>query len=214
MAPETKGAVEFIEEVSGKDDGPEKTLISLAHTDADYEVALNAFDSGARHVTHLFNGMAPMHHRNSGVIGAASDRDDVTVELICDGLHVHPSVVRMAFKIFSHRICLISDSIRCCGMPEGEYELGGQKVVLKSGEVRLADGTLAGSATNLFECMKKAISFGVPVTDAIAAATFTPAKCLHMENRIGVIKTGNDADFIVCNDGFDITNIYRKGSAL
>ena len=155
-----------------------------------------------------------MHHREPGVIGAASDRDDVTVELICDGLHVHPSAIRMAFKLFPHRICLISDSLRCCGKPDGEYELGGQKVFLKNGEARLADGTLAGSVTDLFECMKKAIEFGIPVADAIEAATLTPARCLKLDDNRGSIREGNYADFIVCDEDLNIINVYKKGGPL
>jgi len=207
VAPETEGAFELIREISKKG----KCRISLAHTDADYDTAAEAFDMGAAHVTHLFNGMRPMHHRNPGVIGAACDRDDVTVELICDGIHVHPSVVRTAFKLFSHRICLISDSLRCCGLPDGEYELAGQTVILKGREARLKDGTLAGSVANLFDCMKNAIDFGVPVALAIEAATLTPAKALGIEDHAGAIKNGNNADFIICDDKMNIKEVYKNG---
>lgn len=212
VAPELGGAKDFIREAV-KDTETLKPLISIAHTDADYETALSAFELGARHVTHLFNGMPGLHHRNPGVIGAAFDQDDVTVELICDGVHVHPSVVRAAFKMFSHRICLISDSLRCCGMPDGEYELGGQRVILKGGEARLEDGTLAGSVTNLFDCMKKAVSFGIPLALAVEAATYTPAKCLGLENKKGSIQPGNDADFIICDENLNILRVYRQGKS-
>ena len=155
--------------------------------------------------------MPSLHHRAPGVIGAVADRDDIIVELICDGLHVHPSVVRMAFKLFPHRICLISDALRCCGMPDGEYELGGQEVVLKAGEARLKNGTIAGSATNLFECMKNAISFGVPMELAIEAATNTPAKSIGMQDSIGSIDIGKAADYIICDKDLNILDVYKDG---
>ena len=213
VAPELEGAIDFINELDQKKNDLEIPIISIAHTDADYNAAKKAFDSGAKHVTHLFNAMPSLHHRNPGVIGAACDREDVTVELICDGIHVHPSVVRMVFRLFPHRVCLISDSLRCCGMPDGKYELAGQSVILKSGEARLSDGTLAGSVTNLFDCMKKAIEFGIPMVSAIEAATLTPAKCLGLENKKGAIKAGNDADFIICNEKLDIMNVSIRGQS-
>ena len=209
IAPELEGAEIFIKKAVSEN--PSVT-VSLAHTDTDYETAQKAFETGAHHVTHLFNGMPPLHHRTPGVIGAAADRDDITVELICDGLHVHPSVVRMAFKLFPHRICLISDALRCCGMPDGEYELGGQEVTLKAGEARLKDGTLAGSVTNLFECVKNAISFGIPMELAIEAATITPAKSIGMQDSLGSIDVGNAADYIVCDKDFNILDVYKDGN--
>ena len=209
IAPELEGADVFIKKA--KSENPNVT-VSLAHTDANYETAKSAFEAGAGHVTHLFNGMTPLHHRNPGVIGAAADRDDIAVELICDGLHVHPAVIRLAFKLFPHRVCLISDALRCCGMPDGEYELGGQMVTLKDGEARLKDGTLAGSATNLFECMKNAISFGVPMELAIEAATNTPAKSIGMQDSIGSIDVGKFADFTVCDNNLTILQIYKNGN--
>ncbi len=212
VAPELDGAIDFIDRLTHDENIP--PVISIAHTDADYNMTQKAFSSGAGHVTHLFNGMPSIHHRAPGVIGAACDNEDVTVELICDGVHVHPSAVRMAFKLFPHRICLISDSLRCCGMPDGEYELAGQSVHLKSGEARLNDGTLAGSAINLFDCMKKAIEFGIPTVTAIEAATLIPAKRLGMENRIGSIRVGNDADFIVCNDRLELKDVFKKGVSI
>ncbi len=209
IAPELEQAAGFIEKVTG-----EGTVVSLAHTDADYAAAKEAFDIGADHITHLFNGMPGLHHRQPGLIGAAAECEDVYVELICDGVHVHPAVIKMAFKLFPHRICLISDAIRCCGMPDGEYELGGQKVVVKEGEARLSDGTLAGSAANLFECMKKAVSFGVPVDEAIEAASLIPAKSIKIDDRKGKIQEGNDADFIICDKELDIKGVFKGGERI
>ena len=209
IAPELEQAAGFIEKVTG-----EGTVVSLAHTDADYAAAKEAFDTGADHVTHLFNGMPGLHHRQPGLIGAAAECEDVYVELICDGVHVHPAVIKMAFKLFPHRICLISDAIRCCGMPDGEYELGGQEVVVKEGEARLSDGTLAGSAANLFECMKKAVSFGVPVDEAIEAASLIPAKSIKIDDRKGKIQEGNDADFIICDKELNIIGVFKGGERI
>ena len=205
VAPELCGAVEFVREVSGQ------CRVSVAHTDASYEEAARAFDAGASHVTHLFNAMPPVHHRSPGVIGAACEREDVCVELICDGLHVHPSVIRMAFRLFPGRICLISDSLRCCGMPEGVYELGGQSVTLKNGQARLADGTLAGASANLYEDLVNAIHFGIKVEDAITAATLTPAREAGMDDEVGSLDAGKKADFLVCDPQWNLQQVYIGG---
>ena len=205
VAPELPGAAEFAAKAS------ELCTVSVAHTDADYEQAAAVFQSGARHLTHLFNAMPPIHHRKPGVIGAASERECVMAELICDGLHVHPSVVRMAFKLFPGRICLVSDALRCCGMPDGEYELGGQPVFLKDGIARLADGTIAGSASNLYTCMCNAVEFGIPVAEAINAATIIPARQLGRDGLIGSIEEGKLADFVVCDETLQRKAVYIGG---
>lgn len=205
VAPELEGAEEFIREVS------KISRVSVAHTDADYDAAKMAFAAGARHLTHLFNAMPSIHHRNPGVIGAAAEREDVVAELICDGLHVHPSAVRMAFRLFPGRVCLISDALRCVGMPDGEYELGGQPVFLKDNIARLADGTIAGSASNLYTCMLNAISFGIPEDTAITAATLTPARELGCDDRLGSIEVGKLADFVVCGEDLTRREVYIGG---
>lgn len=205
IAPELPGAEAFVREIS------KSCKVSVAHTDAAYEDACRAFDAGASHVTHLFNAMPPINHRKPGVIGAAFERDHVAAELICDGLHIHPSIVRMAFRLFPGRICLISDALRCCGMPDGEYELGGQQVTLKGGEARLADGTIAGAACNLYEDMVNAIRFGIPVKEAVLAATLTPAREIGMEQEIGSLETGKRADFIVCDENRNLEQVYMDG---
>ena len=205
VAPELPGAAGFARTAS------EKCVLSAAHTQADYETAAAFFDAGARHLTHLFNAMEGIHHRAPGVIGAASERDRVTAELICDGVHVHPSAVRMAFRLFPGRICLVSDALRCCGMPEGEYELGGLTVQLSAGEARLADGTLAGSATDLFACMRRAVSFGISPEEAIRAAACRPAKVLGLEKELGDIAPGLKADFLVCGSDLCLKEVYMAG---
>ena len=208
VAPELEGAEDFIRRAS------ELCTVSVAHTDASYEDAKAAFAAGARHVTHLFNAMPPIHHRKPGVIGAAAEREDVVAELISDGQHLHPSIVRMAFRLFPGRICLISDSLRCCGMPDGEYELGGQQVFLQGGIARLADGTIAGSATNLFECMRRAISFGVPEEEAVTAATLTPAHEIGADGLVGSLEIGKHADFVVCDRELKALSVWLGGEKI
>ncbi len=205
VASELAGAEAFTRQAS------ELCTVSIAHTDSDYEHACEVFDAGATHLTHLFNAMPPVHHRNPGVIGAASERENVVAELICDGLHVHPSAVRMAFRLFPGRICLISDALRCCGMPNGAYELGGQTVYLDGRIARLADGTIAGSASNLFDCLKNAIAFGIPRDEAIRAATSLPAKEIGREKEIGSIEVGKYADFLVCTEELELRQVYLGG---
>ena len=205
VAPELPGAGKFIEIIS------QKCTVSLAHTEATYEEASNAFRAGAKHVTHLFNGMCPLHHREPGIIGAAAERACVTAELICDGVHVHPSAVRMAFGLFPERICLISDSLRCCGMDDGDYMLGGQLFHMRNGCARLPDGTLAGASTNLFESMRRAISFGIPKETAIRAATLIPARVIGCDAEVGSIASGKRADFIVCTEELQKKMVFMDG---
>ncbi len=205
LAPELEGAADFARRAS------RLCTVSAAHTGADYAQAAEFYAAGARHLTHLFNAMTPFAHRAPGVIGAAAERDDVTAELICDGLHVHPSAVRMAFRLFPERICLISDALRCCGMPDGDYTLSGQKIVLSGGAARLADGTLAGSAMTLYDCLLRAIAFGIPEAEAICAATRNPARVLGCGDRFGSIAPGKAADFVVCGEGLRCREVYIGG---
>ena len=158
--------------------------------------------------------MPGIHHRNPGPIGAASEREDVTAELICDGHHVHPSAVRMAFRLFPGRICLISDALRCCGMPDGQYTLGGQDVFLSGGVARLADGTIAGSAANLYNCMRNAVAFGIPCEQAILSATAIPAREIGRQDEIGAIADGMHADFVVCDEKLTRQAVYLGGRPL
>lgn len=208
VAPELPGAEEFIREAA------KLCTVSVAHTDADYDHANMAFQSGATHLTHLYNAMPAIHHRNPGVIPAAVEAPHVRAELICDGHHIHPASVRLAFSMFGpERMILVSDALRCCGMPDGEYELGGQQVFLSGGVAKLADGTLAGSSTNLFDCMKKAMEFGIPECDAIRAATYNPA-CSLGASHVGSIETGKEADFVVCTPDYKILSTYIAGQKI
>ena len=209
VAPELPGAEEFVKQAKAL------CTVSVAHTDSDYDHAKAAFDAGATHVTHLYNGMPGIHHRNPGVIPAAAENQNVRAEIICDGMHIHPASVRLAFSIFGgERMILISDALRCCGMPDGEYELGGQQVFLNGGIAKLADGTIAGSATNLFECMRRAMSFGISEEDAIRAATFNPACSLGVQDKIGSIESGKMADFVVCSPDYTQVSVYLGGQKL
>ena len=208
VAPELPGAVEFTREAS------KLCTVSIAHTDANYEEADAVLAAGATHLTHLYNAMPPIHHRKPGVIGAGSERENVIAELICDGEHVHPSSVRMAFKLFPGRICLVSDALRCCGMPNGQYELGGQEVFLEGNVARLADGTIAGSATNLYDCMRKAVEFGISKEQAILSSTIIPARQLGRGEEIGSIAPGKLADFVVCTADLEKMAVYLEGKAL
>ena len=206
IAPELAGAETFIEEVS------ERCLVSLAHTETDYEQAMRAFRTGASHVTHLFNAMPPLHHRRPGLIGAAFDAGNVCVELVCDGVHIHPAVIRMAFRLFPGRICLVSDAARCCGMPDGWYDLGGQQVKLENGSVRLADGTIAGAGSDLFTDMINAIKFGIPAGEAITAATLIPAREAGIDAETGSLAPGKKADLVVCNREWKIEDVFIGGN--
>ena len=208
VAPELAGAVDFTRRAA------QKCRVSVAHTDASYAEAAAVFDAGATHLTHLYNAMPPIHHRTPGPIGAASEREDVVAELICDGHHVHESAVRMAYKLFPNRICLISDALRCCGMPDGQYTLGGQDVFLSGGVARLADGTIAGSAANLYECMRNAIAFGISREQAVLSATLIPAREIGREGEIGAIQNGALADFVVCDDSLARQAVYLGGAPL
>ena len=205
VAAELPGAEEFARRVS------KLCTVSIAHTDCTYEQACAVFDAGARHLTHLYNAMPGIHHRKPGPIGAGSERENVYAELISDGYHIHPSAVRMAFRLFPGRICLVSDALRCCGMPDGEYELGGQAVFLSGGVAKLADGTLAGSATNLYDCMRRAVSFGIQKEEAILSATLNPAKELGQDGDIGSIEEGKLADFVVCTEALERLSVYIGG---
>jgi N-acetylglucosamine-6-phosphate deacetylase len=159
--------------------------------------------------------MPPIHHRKPGVIGAASENESVTAELICDGIHVHPSSIRMAFRLFGRdRMCLISDALRCCGMPNGKYTLGGQDVFLVGKRATLADGTIAGSSTNLFDCMRNVVSYGIPLEDAVLAATRNPARELGCLDEIGTIEPGKRADFVVCGLGLERRQVFLEGKEI
>lgn len=207
IAPENEGALEFIEKVKGE------VVVSLAHTTADYDTAALALDKGASHITHLYNAMPPFNHRDPGVIGAARDSQDCHVELICDGVHIHPSVVRATFEMFgADRVILISDSMRATGLTDGQYTLGGQDVFVKGARATLADGTIAGSATNLMACLRVVVQkMGIPLEDAVACATINPAREIGADDVCGSITPGKAADLVLLDKELNVKAVYING---
>lgn len=206
IAPEEKGAMDFIDALK------DEVHLSLAHTRADYAISMEAFRRGAGHVTHLCNAMPPLHHRNPGVIGAAADAG-AYVELICDGVHIHPAMVRTLFKTFGNeKICLISDSMRATGLGDGEYTLGGQDVFVKGSVATLKDGTIAGSVTNLMDCLRIAVrEMGISVEAAVRCATENPARAIGIFDSCGSISVGKRADLVRLDSDLRITGIWIGG---
>lgn len=207
LAPETEGAMELIRALSGS------VTVSLAHTAADYETACEAFRNGASQLTHLFNAMPPLSHREPGPIAAAADFEGCRAELICDGVHVHPAAVRAAFRLFGdERVIFISDSMEATGMPDGEYELGGQKVFVKGRRALLADGTLAGSVTNLADCVRVAVKeMGIPLASAVKCAAVNPAKAIGIYGEYGSLTAGKYADLLILDRDLELKRIFRHG---
>ena len=204
MCPSLDGAFDFI--AKNKD----KYALSIAHTAADYDMAADAFDKGMKHATHLYNAMAGFTHRDPGVVGAIFD-SNTTAELICDGIHIHESVIRTTFKIMGERLVLISDSMAAGGMPDGEYELGGAPVIVKDGAARILSGALAGSTANMHQCVKNCIDFGISLENAVKSATIIPAKVIGLENEIGSIAVGKKADLVVLDKDFAIVDVLVDG---
>lgn len=202
VAPELPGSKRFIEECG--------IQVTLGHTDADYDTAMGAFRAGASSLTHTYNAMKGIHHRAPGPIGACMDSEGVYAELICDGYHVHPSAVRMLIRIMGYdRIILVSDAMRSTGMPDGVYESIGITVYVTDGKTLTADGTIAGSTTLLFGCVKKAIEFGIPEETAVKMATENPARLMGLNK--GKIEVGYDADFILVDDDFNLVKTIVRG---
>ncbi len=209
LAPEQPGAEEFIR--AARQEG---VTVSLGHTTADYDTASAAYKAGARQATHLFNAMPPFTHRAPGVVGAAFDSPEVKVELICDGVHIHPSVVRAVFKLFgADRVILISDSLRATGMPDGRYPFGGQEIEVHGNRATMAGdpNTLAGSVSDLMACLKTAVSFGIPLADAVTAAAVNPAKVLGIYDRLGSLDVGKQANVAVLDERLDLKAVLFHG---
>ncbi len=208
VAPEEPGAIPFIREAS------RVATVSLGHTTADYDTAMAAYGAGASHATHLFNAMPPLHHREPGVITAASDAG-ATVELIADGLHVHPAMVRLTHRLFGEKLVLISDSLRCAGMPDGDYVLGGQPITMKNGRATLSGtDTLAGSSIHLMDGLRRAVSFGVPLEAAVTAATLAPARVIGRDGEIGSIAPGKRADLVMLDSQLNVKAVYIDGKRI
>lgn len=213
VAPECENAFSFIKSAVKLG-----VTVSVGHTNADYDTAVAAFLAGASQITHMYDAMPPLNHRNPGVIGAAFENDDVRAELICDGVHVHPSAVRAAFKLFgANRIILISDSLRATGMPDGDYPFGGQTITLHGSRAVMKDSpdTLAGSVTNLMNCMRKAVAFGVPLWQAVKAASYNPACAVGIGEKIGCLDNGRQASIILLDkEDLSVRSIIFKGKRI
>ena len=213
VAPEQPGAMDFIRAAVA--DG---IAVSVGHTTADYDTAAAAFAAGADHATHLYNGMPPLHHRSPGVIGAAFDDPKVQVELICDGIHIHSSVVRATFRLFgAERVILISDSLRATGMPDGQYPFGGQEIEVHGNRATILGHpeTLAGSVTSLMGCLRQAVAFGVPLADAVRAASYNPARSIGIDRQAGSLDTGKEASLILLDrEDLSIRAIVFQGELL
>ena len=210
IAPETEGAMEFIRA------NKEKTVLSLAHTTANYDIAMEAFKEGASHVTHLYNAMPPYSHRAPGVVGATAD-SGAEAELICDGVHIHPAAVRTTFKMLGDdKIILISDSMMATGLDDGDYSLGGQDVKVTGTLATLKDGTIAGSATNLMDCMRRAVlDMQIPLEKAVKCAAVNSAKSVGIYDQYGSITTGKTANLVLLRkEDLSIYKVILKGQVL
>lgn len=205
VAPEYKNATEFIKQFNGK--------VSIAHTDCDYETAVSAINLGANHITHIFNAMNGLNHRNPGVIGAFFDTD-AFAEIICDGIHIHNAVLKMMFNAKSDNLIIISDCMSATGLDNGQYKLGNLDVTVSDGRATLKDGTLAGSVMNVYDMMKYLIDIGVSKEKAVMSATEIPAKSIGIDNKYGKIENGRDADIVISDMNFNIDSIIFKGKNL
>lgn len=212
IAPEeSENAVSFIEAVK------DKVNVSLAHTNADYDTAMAAFNAGADHAVHLYNAMPAFTHRAPGVIGAVYDSKHVMAEIICDGVHIHPAAVRATFEMMGEdRMILISDSMRAAGMPDGSYTLGGLDVNVVGNRATLAsDGAIAGSVTNLMDCMKTAVkTMNIPLETAVACATINPAKSLGIDAEYGSIRAGKKAHIVLMDQELNVQQVIKDGKLL
>ena len=215
IAPELPGAAGLIKAAVRAG-----VTAAIGHTDATAEVASAAVDLGATHATHLFNGMRPLHHREPGTAGALLDRAEVTCEVIADGVHLHPAVIRLVARaVGPGRLVLITDAMAAAGMPDGDYRLGSLRVNVAGGVARLADrtgtaGAIAGSTATMADVVRQAVAAGLPVPDVAAAASTTPARVLGLADRIGALRPGLQADLVVCDDDFRLSAVMAGGQWL
>lgn len=209
IAPECEGAEAFVKEIQPI------CPVSIAHTAADYDEACAAIDWGVRHVTHLYNAQSGLTHRSPGVVGAVFDNSrtkGVRAELICDGFHIHPAALRIAFsQLGEDNSIIISDSMCAAGHVDGEYDLGGQTVYVKDGKALLADGTIAASTSNVYEELKNVIRFGIPLRQAVKSATINPARAIRVDDTTGSIAVGKYADLLVVDEDFNIKLVIVRG---
>jgi len=206
VAPEIEGVRALIEHFR------DRILFSIGHTAADYADCVAALQWGASHFTHLFNAMTGLEHRRPGAVGAALTSVDATAELIADGIHVHPAVLRIAALAMPHRIALVTDAVRACGMPDGTYKLYEHEITVADGAARLADGTLAGSVLTMRCAVQNMVELaGLPLELVLPLATEVPARILGIGDRKGKLAPGYDADIVVLTDRFEIAATYLRG---
>ena len=207
IAPETEGGYEAIEKITKNSN----VRVSVGHTDATFEQTMKAFECGATQVTHLFNAQTPLHHRKPGVVGAGLASDAYT-ELIADTFHVHAGLFSLVAKCKGDKLVLITDCTRAGGMPDGEYTLGGQKIIVKGIQCLLEDGTIAGSVLKLNNAVKNVYqNTDLPLYTVVAAASLNPANAIGMGDTKGSIKAGKDADLIITDKDFNIQKTIIKG---
>lgn len=211
LAPELPGALEFINWLK-----MQYIIVSAGHTSATYEQMKSGIDTGLKYVTHTFNAMTGLHHREPGVVGAALTSPELIIELIADGIHLHPAVMDLAFRSKEkEKIVLITDAIRATGLPPGKYDLGGQTVIVNKTSARLQDKTLAGSVLTLDRAVKNMVSkVKVPIADAIQMVTYNPAKCISIEDKKGSIEPGKDADIVILNKKLEIVLTMVMGEVI
>lgn len=208
LAPEMDKEYEEIKKIVRSCD----TVISMGHTECTYEQACEAFTAGVKQVTHLFNAMTPLGHRSPGVVGAALN-NDVYAELICDTFHIHPALYSLLYKIKKDKLIIITDCLRSGGLSDGEYTLGGQKIILKGIECRLEDGTIAGSVLTLNKGVYNVIANSdLTVPEAVACASINPATAIGVADRKGSIEIGKDADIIIADEFFNIQKTIIGGT--
>lgn len=218
LAPERPGGLESVRLLT--DLG---VLAAVGHTDASYEVTRRAIEAGARVATHLFNAMPPLAHRVPGPIAALLEDERIAVELINDGTHLHPSVLALAFRSAgAGRVALITDAMAAAGMGDGGYPLGPLRVEVVDGVARITDertppgtGAIAGSTLTLDRALRRSVTLdGLPVVDVVRALSTTPARLLGVDDRVGSIEPGKDADLVVLDEAFTVVGVVRKGAWL
>jgi N-acetylglucosamine-6-phosphate deacetylase len=211
LAPELTGVRAILEEAAGAG-----CVVALGHSDVDYEDAREAFAAGARHLTHAFNAMRPYHHREPGLLGAALEAHAVTVELIADGVHVHPAAARLLLAVKgAASVALVTDGVAPAGLSQGTFRTGGQEARLSRGRITLSDGTLAGSAATMQALVRNVVEWGlVPLADAVRMASTVPARILGLEGRKGRIAPGYDADLVALDKGLEVVTTWVSGRML
>ena len=211
LAPEMDEGHKCIKKLAESSD----VLVSMGHTDAKFEEAMSAAKDGVNHATHLFNAMSALAHRNPGVVGAALASDNVSAEIIADTFHINPGLYSIVAKVKGDKMVLITDCTRAGGMPDGEYDLGGQSIFLKGIECRLADGTIAGSVLKLNNAVRNVLQHtALPIHEVFNMASLNPAKAIKVDGRLGSLEEGKDADIIITDENINVIRTIKKGKTI